>query len=814
MDIQRVGKRFKSVSRQRAIAYLAFAVCLSATLVAGYFARQIALDTARGKFNHEVYASRTAITLRMQSYEQILRGGVGLFSASIDINREEWRRYVKSLRIEEAYPGIQGIGYSPLITHADKAVHLAALWKEGFSNYEIRPAGDRNVYVPVMFREPFDEFNRRALGFDMFSESTRRKAMESARDTGAAALSAKVHLVIENPVDSPASVIMFLPVYEHNTAPITIDSRRAALKGYVFAPFRVSELIDATVGDRVAEAGLDLELFDSVAMAKETLLYDSDKQNHLAEAKFHPLFTTQQTLNLGGQTWTLALHTLPSFEKSIDRAKSWMILVGGSLLSALLLGFLYSLATQHAKINARASQLTQELQHSEERFRHLAHHDPLTGLPNRSLLQDQFSQALGRARRSNTNLAILFIDLDRFKTINDSLGHGVGDELLREVAERIRVTVREVDTVARMGGDEFVVLLTDLGDPADAARVAQHILLSLAKVTFIDGHPLHITPSIGISLFPDDGKDFDELLKHADAAMYLAKENGRNGYQFFTSEINAFAHGRLEIETGLRRALENHEFELHYQPQIAIADGTIFGAEALLRWRHPQRGLIMPNDFIPIAEDSGLIVPIGEWVLRTACAQYSQWRRSGMRPFRLAINLSARQLRQKNLPKVVRDILATNSIDASDLELEITETSLMQNTDGAAVALRELKALGVQLSLDDFGTGFSSLSFLRRFPIDILKIDRSFIRDISTDPSDAVLVRAIIDLAHSLGMSTVAEGVETSGQLAFLRTHDCKFAQGFFISKPLPADTFAKDSAAWNANFAQSDPVAGAPSLS
>ena len=793
MDIHSAKQKFGNVSTQLAIAYLAFAVCLFATLVSWHISRQHAVDSAREKFNQEVYTSRTAINLRMQSYEQILRGGVGLFSASIDVSRDEWRRYVSSLDVEEAYPGVQGIGYAPVVTQEDKALYLSAIWRDGFENAQIHPPGERKIYVPVLYREPLDGLNRNALGFDMFSEPIRRKAMELARDTGAAALSGKVQLVVENETTSPASVTMYLPVYEHNTTPITTDSRRAALKGFVFAPFRVNELLDATVGERLDEAGLDLELFDSVAIDKKTLLFDRDGEPQFETKKFHPLFSLQQTLEIGGRPWTLEIHSLPSFEKAIDRTKSSLILGGGTLLSFLLFGFLYSVTTQHENVKDRASQLTQDLQQSEERFRHLAYHDPLTGLPNRALLNDHGVRALGRARRGRNHVAILFIDLDRFKTINDSLGHSVGDALLQEVAQRIRRTVREFDTVARMGGDEFVVLLTDLADPTAAGSVAQHILESLSKVTVIEGHPLHVTPSIGLSLFPDDGNDFDELLKYADAAMYRAKENGRNGYQFFTSEINALAHGRLSVETGLRRALENHEFELHYQPQIAIDGGAVIGAEVLLRWRHPQRGLIMPDEFIPIAEDTGLIVPIGEWVLRTACAQFSEWQRRGLPPFRLAINLSARQLRQKNLPSVMRDILATYSINPADLELEITETSLMQNTDGATVALQELKSLGVKLSLDDFGTGYSSLSYLRRFPIDTLKIDRSFVRDISTDPGDAVLVRAIIDLAHSLGMSTVAEGVETSDQLYFLRSHDCNFAQGYFIGKPLLAEAFTID---------------------
>ena len=797
MEINSPKNRFGEISQHLPTAYVAFVLCFLATLFAWYISRQNALETAREKFIQEVNASRSAINSRMQSYEQILRGAAGLFAATNEVSREQWRSYVNALHVNDNYPGMQGLGFAPVILHAEKALFLSKLQNEGFKDYEITPPGDRKIYVPVIYREPMDGANRRALGYDMFTEPARRKAMELARDMGKASLTSKVQLVVENSAQSIASVIMYWPIYEQNAATTTVGSRNAALTGFVFAPFHVNELIEGTLGERLGKVGLDLELFDSVAMDEKTLLYDRDHHPHYADKKQNALFSVQQNLDIGGQSWTLALHTLPAFDSAIDFTKSSLILGGGTLLSILFFGFFYSVSTQQATVEDRASKLTQDLQKSEERFRHLAYHDPLTGLPNRALLHDHGMRALGRARRARNHVAILFIDLDRFKTINDSLGHSVGDSLLKEVARRIRETVREFDTVARMGGDEFVVLLTDLNDPAAAGIAAQHILESLSKVTQIDNHMLHVTPSIGISLFPEDGGDFDELLRHADAAMYLAKENGRNGYQFFTNEINTLAHGRLNIETGLRQALANREFELHYQPQISVDGGGIVGAEVLLRWRHPQRGMIMPDEFIPVAEDTGLIVPIGEWVLRSACAQYTQWRRDGLPALRLAINLSARQLRQKNLPAVVREILATNSILAADLELEITETSLMQNTDEAASSLRELKSLGITLSLDDFGTGYSSLSYLRRFPIDTLKIDRSFIRDISSDPSDAVLVRAIIELAHNLGMQTVAEGVETSDQLFFLRANHCNCAQGYFIGKPLSAEAFFGQSAKW-----------------
>jgi diguanylate cyclase (GGDEF)-like protein/PAS domain S-box-containing protein len=426
----------------------------------------------------------------------------------------------------------------------------------------------------------------------------------------------------------------------------------------------------------------------------------------------------------------------------------------------------------------------------EERIRHMAHHDALTDLPNRVLLYDRVGQLLARARRGGQMLAVLFIDLDRFKNVNDSLGHQVGDRLLQLVAERLRACVRESDTVARLGGDEFVVVVPDLAQPADAAGVAQKLLESLAQPFRIDSHDLHITPSVGICAYPDDGEDVETLMRNADTAMYHAKEMGRNNYQFFTAGMNAAAQHRLALENDLRRALERAELTLHYQPQLDLKTGDIIGFEALARWRHPERGMVPPAQFIPVAEDSGLINRLGEWVLEQACAQAEQWRRAGMPRLQVAVNLSAQQFRREGVAQTVASVLRQTGLPAHCLELEITESVIIQQAGEAVVKLTELNEMDVQLSLDDFGTGYSSLSYLKRFPIDKLKIDQSFVRDISTDPDDAAIVTAIIAMAHSLGLEVIAEGVETAEQLAFLKLLGCDKAQGYYFSKPLPAEEF------------------------
>ncbi len=425
----------------------------------------------------------------------------------------------------------------------------------------------------------------------------------------------------------------------------------------------------------------------------------------------------------------------------------------------------------------------------EEELLHLANHDALTSLPNRSLLLDRLSQALVFAGRSEGQVAVMLIDLDRFKNINDSLGHEAGDKIIMEVGRRLSASVRPGDTIARLGGDEFVVIRPDVVKEDAVAIMAQQILEALSRPMTIQGHEFYPTGSIGISMFPKDGLDSQALLKNADTAMYRAKDAGRNNFQFYAYEMNSRALDRLKLESGLRRALAGEEFILHYQPQMDLADGTIIGAEALLRWQPPGQELVYPNDFIPIAEETGLIVPMGEWVLRAACAQKKAWHERGMlSPLKVAVNLSARQFKQQDIVKVVSNVLEQTGCRPEWLELEITESIIMENPEAAAQTLRKLSDMGVHLSIDDFGTGYSSLSYLKRFPIDALKIDKSFVRDITTDADDAAIAKAVIALAHSLKLKVIAEGVETAEQLDFLREQNCDQIQGYYLSRPLAVD--------------------------
>jgi diguanylate cyclase len=470
---------------------------------------------------------------------------------------------------------------------------------------------------------------------------------------------------------------------------------------------------------------------------------------------------------------------------------SWM---AGTLTGTTLVILLVTLTLSviDSRMMSKTAGMAASLQRANDELQRIALHDPLTKLPNRVLLEDRIEQAIAHAERSKVNCAVLFVDLDRFKMVNDSLGHFVGDELLRGVASRLHALVRAEDTVSRMGGDEFVLLLREVEGTPDALDVASKALAGLREPFRVHQQELYVTPSIGIAVYPEHGNTAQMLITRADAAMYNVKKGGRNDVRVFATEMSTFFPERLMLENDLRRALERHEFELHYQPKVELEDGSVIGMEALVRWRHPRKGLVAPDQFIPLAEESGLIVPIGRWVIEEACRQNKAWQDAGMPHLRVAVNISGLQFRQKDLLESIDYALGSSGLAPECLEVEITESVVMQNASDAIVTLERLSAMGVHVSIDDFGTGYSSLSYLKRFPIDKLKIDRSFIRDVSTDMEDAAIVRATIGLAHNLRLRVVAEGVETAEQLEFLRALGCDEYQGYYKSKPVAAAEFER----------------------
>ena len=443
---------------------------------------------------------------------------------------------------------------------------------------------------------------------------------------------------------------------------------------------------------------------------------------------------------------------------------------------------------------------------AEEQIRRLAYYDALTGLPNRLQFSEQLLKSLATAERLGQQVAIMFIDLDHFKRVNDTLGHGAGDELLRVVSDRLASSIRSADalsrtgldpapgssTIARLGGDEFIVMLSDVAGVADASTVARRLVAALHEPVTILGNELFISGSVGVAMYPNDGTDIDTLLMNADTAMYRAKEAGRGSFQFYDASMNASALERLVMESMLRRALERSEFVLHYQPRVEFASGRIVGAEALIRWQHPERGLVAPSEFIALAESANLVIPIGEWAIDAACRQLAAWRAAGTGPDVVAVNLSANHLRERSLPELVMRALTEHALPASCLEIEVTESVLMGDPELCIENARRLSALGVALSIDDFGTGYSSLSYLKRLPITSLKIDQSFVRDLATDPDDAAIITAIIAMAHSLKLRVIAEGVETEAQRNFLHAHRCDEYQGFLVSTAVEAPALAR----------------------
>jgi diguanylate cyclase (GGDEF)-like protein len=445
-----------------------------------------------------------------------------------------------------------------------------------------------------------------------------------------------------------------------------------------------------------------------------------------------------------------------------------------------------------ADANLQLQEEMREKQLANERSEYLAYYDSLTALPNRRMFGTLLGRSIDHARRYNKELAVLFIDLDRFKNINDTLGHGAGDLMLSEVAHRLKSVLRESDTVARLGGDEFVILLPEVSSETDVATVAQHVLSAISKSIMLLGQEFRITASVGISLYPSGGEDEQTLMKNADVAMYRAKEEGKNNFKFYSENMNSHSFERLALESSLRLALERNEFTLHYQPKLAIGAHEITGMEALLRWEHPALGMVAPIKFIPIAEETGLIVPIGTWVLKTACRQNVAWQNSGMAHLCMAVNLSPRQFSDDNLLHDIATALEESGMDPTLLELEITEGMLMHDVEKAMKSLTALRDMGVRLAIDDFGTGYSSLSQLKRFPVNTIKVDRSFVRDLDTNADDRGITEAIIAMGKKLSLTVIAEGVETEGQLAFLRQHQCDEFQGFYFSKAVPADEFAE----------------------
>ncbi|MFN2309224.1 MAG: putative bifunctional diguanylate cyclase/phosphodiesterase [Gammaproteobacteria bacterium] len=703
-----------------------------------------------------------------------------LFDASEQVTRAEFNDFLRELI--RLHPDIHGIEWLPRVRDNERAAFEASARAEGLTDFQITeeiapqnlvPAARRETYFPVFYAVPEDR-NRKALGFDSYNQHDNNTLMDVARDRGAV-LATAAFVLVQDP-EQRLSTVIYRPVYRDGKTPEGVEARRDQLLGFVVILLRIADF--AGHASAHSASNLDWILVDTAAPTDQQRLYQHLSRPRVTPAGVVPTAApgdpiASVALQLPGRQWRAHYTPTPGFYARFGAERGWLVLATGLTLTAVLTYFIGSRIRR-----------TLELEY-------LARRDFLTGLPNRALLTERLAHALDRARRDGGQLALLFLDLDRFKHINDSLGHTAGDRMLGQVAGRLSQALRVEDTLARMGGDEFVVLMEHLQNEREAALLADRLIQTLVDSIDIDGVEIFLTTSIGISLYPQDADNAEGLISNADAAMYRAKAEGRNTYQFYTPELTRIAHEQVTLVGNLKHALERRELSLVYQPQHNLADGRAFGVEALLRWHPGQAEVIMPERFIPLAEETGLIVPIGAWVLHEACRQARRWLDEGVNLQRLSVNLSAQQLHRGAILETVRQALADTGLPADKLELEVTESILMTPSEAPINTLNELRRLGVAISVDDFGTGYSSLARLKRLPIDRLKIDRGFVQDLPHDADDTAIARAIIALGHNLSLRVLAEGVESAEQAAFLLREGCDEAQGDYYSIPVPAEAIA-----------------------
>ena len=956
--------------RQQLLPWLILGIGLVITYILQNIAYQTNFKNVEERFDFRANEIVSNIESRIESYKIVLLGAKGLFLSSQNVERNEFREYVRQLNLAKSYPGIQGVGFSLLIKPEDLAAHIQKIKSEGFPDYAIRPDGNRDLYTSIVYLEPFDWRNQRAFGYDMYSEPVRRKAMLQARDANNIITSGMVTLVQETERNRQPGFLMYLPVYHHDKLNGTLVERQENLLGWVYAPFRVHDLMHGIMGPHFGEIGnsIAFDIYDGNTPSAENLMYDFEAQTGITSANQKPVFNTLKQVDVSGHTWTIAIHSLPALEAKLEYKNAEYIAISGVIVSLLTALIVWLLLNGRERAFAAAKIMTQELrsseahtsrlnralkllsdsnmtmlraeneqlllneicqmivnqggyvmawvgyaQHddhkivrpmaeagdtdgyldsikvswgdnefgqgptgvairtgltdinqdylngsrmtpwrktalgrgfqssisipllngksalgaltiyaaqpfafskdevelleelaadltygittlrtraehklSEDKITFLAYHDTLTKLPNQLLFQKYFKELSDSAQQEQLRIGVLLLDIDNFKHVNDALGHSAGDQLLILVAERLLHNLDETDVLSRIDSDKFVLLLNNIPDNDRFTIKIQNIINIFSQPFEVEKNIIDTTASIGISVFPNDGSDWSMLLKKANIALGHAKDNGRNIHQFFTEQMNLDIQEQMELQSQLHSALKNKELLLYYQAQVSMTDHKVTGFEALLRWQHPQKGMIPPAKFIPLAERSGLIIPIGEWVLNEACRQAKTWLDNGY-PLVMAVNLSSIQFKRGNLLETIANALKSTGLPAHLLELELTESILLQNVDGVMNNIHNLKSMGVKLSIDDFGTGYSSLSYLKRLAIDKLKIDQSFIADLATSSDDNAIVDTIIQLGHSLQLTVIAEGVENTEQLTLLKKYGCNEAQGYYFSRPVPA---------------------------
>lgn len=764
----------RALWRSRRVA-LGLSLLVMSTLTAGVFSALRASEElrVRERFEREAEYLANQVRRRLAVQVEILYATERFVALSLGFSRADFRDYAAPILAR--HPGTQNFTWNPLVLDGEREIfeavvrfndnlpQFAILDRDDASPRRTTTAARAAEYLPILYVEPLER-NRTVLGLNPLSIPLSAPAIARTRSERRPIATEAFTLTQEESVQR--GVVLYYAVFQRSGG----DER---FVGLVSSAFRMDDVLAVTV-EEFDERELALCLVDVDAPPDNRRLSgpggcESDDWMETALAIAIPV-------EFASRHWEVRVRAVPGSGAGPQSVLGWVVIVVGMLTAGALNAFLL-IATGQAR-------------RAEGEIHQLAYYDALTGLANRRLWLQRAHAALSAARRHDDQLAVLFLDVDQFKTINDSLGHAAGDQLLSTVSRRLGECVREDDVLARLGGDEFVALLPRLERAEDAATVARKMLTVLSRPIDIDGHDFSVSVSIGIAVFPHDGADVDTLLKHADTAMYSVKEAGRNNFQFFIPAMNARALDRLKLESGLRRAIERNELELHYQPQFDSTGVTVVGAEALLRWQHPDMGTISPERFVPVAENCGLIVPLGEWVMRRAFAQQRIWACAGRSRLVVAVNVSALQFRKSDFVDSVQRLLRETGADPARIELEITESALMQPSDELFSQLDRLVGLGIRLALDDFGTGYSSLAYLKRLPIHRLKLDRSFVCDLPGDVEDAAIASAALSMARDLGIEVVAEGVETDAQREYLAARGCRIMQGYLFARPLPVAAF------------------------
>lgn len=754
-----------------------------------YVAFTAILEEEEKKFSLQVEHIRDTLFYRLSAANALMHSLSTFYKAANLVDADDFRIYSKTFLARHDF--LTSLLYMPKVTLEQRDAFVQTMQDDGYINYGIHswrkkqffPAGDKAQFFPVLFNEPRTIETIKQYGLDVASVSAFQSAIRQAIESASISSSLPVSGLFKK-----KHYVLFSPVYMgKDVVPESIEQRRFQVNGLLAASINIDKLLAGIIAGDRQNISLKLTSYDSTG--KQVLIKLIEQAGPFSDAWPLTWFEKVQAIDLGSSGYSITLKK-PIYWHNIDITFLVYALLFGLCITMLLVLTARAVAEKAAVLESQHDKIRSVVKERTKELRYMAHHDALTGISNRVIFMDKLEHAIFRARHYSSKVALLFLDLDRFKVINDSLGHHVGDEILREVAHRLQGCIRQTDTVARLGGDEFTVILENMTSTDDVTKVAGEIIDKLAQPLHIHENELVITSSIGIALYPSDTEDINTLIKFADTAMYKAKESGRNAYKYYSEHMGNMGENRLALEMQLRNALERKEFLLYYQPQVDAQSGRLTGAEALIRWQHPEYGMVSPLEFIPLLEETGLIISTGEWVLNEACRQAQQWRDAGHDDITIAVNLSALQLCDSQFIPRLHNILAQTGLDASLLELEITESMLMKNVDNAIEMLKSINELGISIAIDDFGTGYSSLSYLKKLPLNKLKIDRSFIKDITISSDDLAIVSTIIAMAKTLQLKVVAEGVETTEQETLLRQGGCNYLQGYLLSKPLPADEF------------------------